>query len=294
SLVREQGPAAVQGLVETADPLAEFVFSALQEEHGLTLSGKNRIIAELAEMVEQAADADQRELMAAHFSEQLGISPDRFLAKQKDVNQVVPVPVPVPDQEWCPEPGAEMLSGEEWQLLDVVPPDLEEGWVGSPPTDSRAESEKGASLLYGLPKKQRQLLDFLLLHPEFLPKLLAGGLKESLGQSPIMGFVDAMEQLAAAGPCAPEHLLSVVTTPFEKQYLADLLIKGGGELFHDETEEQSRVMCDELLIWLKKMQHQREGTELQKQIFAAEQVGEYSLVSKLQRKKILALEEKNS
>ncbi|RWX49317.1 DNA primase, partial [Candidatus Electrothrix marina] len=120
TLVREKGAAAVRQLLEDAEPLAEFVFSALKDEHGLTLSGKNRMIAELAELTEQAADANQRELMAAHFSEQLGVSPDRFLIEQKAFGQVdehVPVRQWPPGSEMEPEP--EMLSDADW-----IPPDF--------------------------------------------------------------------------------------------------------------------------------------------------------------------------
>ncbi|MCI5160517.1 MAG: DNA primase [Candidatus Electrothrix sp. AX5] len=288
TLVREKGVAAVQDLIEGAAPLAEFVFSALKDEHGLTLSGKNRIIAELAELMEQAADADQRELMAAHFSEQLGVSPDRFLVEQRAFEHVEHMPA----HQWAPEPeqGLEMPSDADW-----IPPDFspegEEGWDAYPSSASEGGLRSPISL-YELPKKQRQLLDFVLLYPEFLSELLAGGLKESLGQSPIMGLVDAMEQLGSAGNFTPEHLLSVVASGSERQYIADLLSKDGEGHLDDESEEQGRVLCDELLIYLKRMQQQREGVDLQKRIVEAEQAGNYSLVSELQRKKMLALQGK--
>ncbi|MDU9049502.1 MAG: DNA primase [Candidatus Electrothrix sp. Rat3] len=287
TLVRERGAAAVRDLIEGAAPLAEFVFSALKDEHGLTLSGKNRIIAELAELMEQAADADQRELMAAHFSEQLRVSPDRFLVEQKVFERVEPLPVP----QWSPEIGSEMPSDAGWTPPDL-PQDFGEDWDAYPASVPEEELNSTISL-YELPKKQRQLLDFLLLYPEFLAEVLAGGLKQSLGPSPIIELVDAMEQLASAGTFTPEQLLSVVTSGSARRYIAELLSKDGGHL-GDESEEQGRILCDELLICLKNMQQQREGATLQKQIMAAEQAGNYSLVSELQRKKMLALQGRNS
>ncbi|RWX48492.1 hypothetical protein VT98_11432 [Candidatus Electrothrix communis] len=109
-----------------------------------------------------------------------------------------------------------------------------------------------------------------------------------------MGLVDAMEQLVLKGNFTPEQLLSVVASGTERQYIADLLSKDGDEHFGDESEEQGRVLCDELLIFLKNMQQQRKGVDLQERILAAEQAGNYSLVSELQRKKILALQGKAS
>ncbi|RWX51009.1 DNA primase [Candidatus Electrothrix marina] len=292
TLVREKGAAAVRQLLEDAEPLAEFVFSALKDEHGLTLSGKNRMIAELAELTEQAADANQRELMAAHFSEQLGVSPDRFLIEQKAFGQVdehVPVRQWPPGSEMEPEP--EMLSDADW-----IPPDFSperEEYRDAYPSSASEEGLSFPTSLYELPKKQRQLLDFLLLYPEFLSELLTGGLKESIGQSPITGLVDAMEQLALTGNFTPEQLLSVVASGSERQYIADLLSKDGSGHLDEESEEQGRVLCDELLICLKNMRHQKEGIALQKRILAAEQAGNYSLVSELQRKKMLAVQAKN-
>ncbi|MCI5123619.1 MAG: hypothetical protein D3925_03875, partial [Candidatus Electrothrix sp. AR5] len=290
TLVREKGAAAVRDLIEGAEPLAEFVFSSLKKEHGLTLSGKSRIIAALAELMEQATDADQRELMAAHFSEQLGVSPDRFLVEQKAFEHVEHVPV----QQWPhgveAEVGLEMPS--DWAPPDFSP-EREEDWDAYPSSASEERLSSSVSL-YELPKKQRQLLDFLLLYPEFLSELLAGGLKQSLGQSPIMGLVDAMEQLALVGDFTPEQLLSVVVSGSERQYIADLLSKDGSGHLGDESEEQGRLLCDELLICLKNMQRQKEGVTLQKRILAAEQAGNYSLVSKLQREKMLVVQGKDS
>jgi DNA primase len=74
SFIREQGAGAAQELINNAQPLPEFVFDALVKEHGSTLAGKNRIMAELAELVKLAPDQAQKELMAAHWAGQLGIS----------------------------------------------------------------------------------------------------------------------------------------------------------------------------------------------------------------------------
>ena len=81
SFVREQGAEAMQELISTAQPLPEFVFDALVKEYGSTLAGKNRIMAELAELVKLAPDQAQKELMAAHWAGQLGIRPELLLPK---------------------------------------------------------------------------------------------------------------------------------------------------------------------------------------------------------------------
>jgi len=78
SYVRAEGPQAVAALVDAARPLAEFAFDALVRAHGLTLTGKNRIIAELKDLIKEAANPEQRALMTAHFSEKLGVAPGYF------------------------------------------------------------------------------------------------------------------------------------------------------------------------------------------------------------------------
>jgi DNA primase len=81
SFIRAQGAAAAQELIGTAQELPEFVFDALVKEHGSTLAGKNRIMPELAKLVKLTTDRAQKELTAAHWAGQLGISPELLLAE---------------------------------------------------------------------------------------------------------------------------------------------------------------------------------------------------------------------
>lgn len=273
SLIREKGAKAVRELIEAADPLAEFIFAALQKEHGRTLSGKNRIIAELTELMSHAADAGQQELMAAHFSEQLGVSPERFLVEQKSLEQSNHAY----DPQRGAESGSEIASEEEWIPPDM-PPVGEELRDGYPVT----KQGEGDISFYALPKKERQLLDFLLLYPEFFSELLSSGLKEAVGRSLLIKVIEAMEQLAENGTFVSEQLLSVVSSEAERQYIAAFLSQEGGHPAN-ESAEHGRMLCDELLAWLQGMQRQKKGHALQEQIFAAEQKGDYELVAQLQQ-----------
>ncbi len=78
TLIRLKGVNGIEDLVEHALGLPEFVFNTLVKQYGLTLSGKNRIVDELQPLL-KAGDAAQRSLMVAHFSEKLGVSPDKML-----------------------------------------------------------------------------------------------------------------------------------------------------------------------------------------------------------------------
>ena len=237
SLVRESGAESVLELVDNAKPLAEFVFSALSQEHGLTLSGKNRIMAELSDLVREASDPSQRDLMVAHFSEKLGVSPARFMSG-------------VPRQEQ--------------------------------PVQQRRPSIQMGSIAH-LPKKQRQLVDFLVLYPEFLETLDKGGLGELACEPVALEIIDRLRQLGQEGAFMPEKLLTLLSGRVERQYIADLLMRGSVGEGEDEPEGQE--LCDELLVWLESVRLQQHQANLQKQINAAQQAGDTRLLLELVRKK---------
>jgi len=217
SLVRERGARGILELIDSAKPLPEFVFEALVREFGLSLSGKNRIMKELAQLVSEASDPGQRELMAAHFSEKLGVSPARF-------KSTVP------------------------QAVRALP----------------TRSPKQASSLAGLPKKQRQLVDFLVLYPEYLAELLEAGLEEIVSESAVSEIISSLQKLAVDGVVLPEKLFSELSGEEDRQYIADLFMRGAME--GDGHETQGRSLCDELLVWLEIVRGQRESENLQEQI----------------------------
>ncbi|MGI6656612.1 MAG: DNA primase [Desulfobulbus sp.] len=112
SFVRAEGAEGVQGLVERARPLAEFLFDSLVREHGLTLAGKNRIVGELKPLLDAAADAEQRALMASHFGAKLGLGPDYFRSRPRRVRRESPVvPAVAPEAE---------MSRQEKTVLDFL------------------------------------------------------------------------------------------------------------------------------------------------------------------------------
>jgi len=236
SLVRKKGAEGILHLVETATPLAEYVFSALVQKYGFTLSGKNRIMQELAELIRDASDPIQRELMVAHFSEKLGVSPARFKTG------IPQIKLPAPRQE-----GAALSSFSR------------------------------------LPRKQRQLADFLVLYPEFLEELQQGGLEQVVCEPAVSEIISCLQQLTIDGPFMPEQLLLMLSGKMERQYIADLLMQG--PLDGSDHELQGRELCDELLAWLKTARRQQDGANLQEQISQAQQAGDTELLLELLRKK---------
>ena len=236
SLVRERGAEGILQLLDSAKPLAEFVFEALVQEFGLTLSGKNRIMQDLAQLVGEASDPAQRELMVAHFSEKLGITPARF-------------------QRGVPREDRKVSSRTPVQ----------------------------ASLLANLPRKQRQLVDFLVLYPEYLVELQQKGLEEIVSETAVSEIIACLQKLGADGAVMPEQLLSELTGEEDRQYIADLLMRGTED--EDDQEQQGRSLCDELLVWLETVRRQRNKENLQIRINEAQEKGDTELLLELLRKK---------
>lgn len=79
TFINEFGVAELERRIAGADSLPEFVVSHLKEKHGLGLEGKGRILEELKPIIKAIDDQDlQRSLFVAHFSQTLGVTPERL------------------------------------------------------------------------------------------------------------------------------------------------------------------------------------------------------------------------
>ncbi|MDR2551472.1 MAG: DNA primase [Desulfobulbus sp.] len=115
SYVRAEGPEAIATLMAAARPLAEFAFDALVRTHGLTLTGKNKIVAELKELIKDSTQPEQRALMVAHFSEKLGMSPGYFQSGPPAAGRSLP-----PRNETPIAEGLARLPAQERHLVEFV------------------------------------------------------------------------------------------------------------------------------------------------------------------------------
>jgi DNA primase len=235
--VRAEGAEAIAALVNGARPLAEFAFDTLVREHGLTLAGKNKIVGELKALIREAADPQQRALMAAHFSGKLGVSPGYFLPGRQGVQ---------------------------------IP--------------ASKDTSPAAQGLTGLARQEKQLIDFLLIHPEYFHELKQAGLDRVVEEPSVVRFMWLLEQACGDGPCQPEHLLEFATDPGDRAYIAHILTKEESAEIEQEREPV-RKMYDELAQWLHMLMHRRSAASLQEQINQAESLGNTRLLMDLLRKK---------
>jgi len=237
--VRSEGPAGIASLVENARPLAEFAFDTLVREHGLTLAGKNKIIAELKPLLAEAADPAQQGLMVAHFCEKLGVSPGYFKTGQA-------------------VPGKKQLQE----------------------TSSRAHQG-----LASLPKQIRDLVNFLIMFPEFFGDLKAAGLDEIVQEPAAVRIINLLDQLPKEQAGQPERLLAAPLDFEERAYVVKLLTDTP-PFGHDEKNDYAQGMCHSLVGWMQSIRQKRNGADLQLQIQEAERLGNTGLVMELIRQKL--------
>ncbi len=143
-------------------------------------------------------------------------------------------------------------------------------------------SEKGAPLAMA----QRQLVEFMILHPQYFSRLAENGLRNCLagGIGEIL-FLE-LERLLAANPQAePEELLTVLPEGAERSLVADLFVRAPMHL----SEGDENIIGDELtefLLYLRKFQLKEQSADVMQRIQLAEKAGDHHLVQKLLVEKI--------
>jgi DNA primase len=138
--------------------------------------------------------------------------------------------------------------------------------------------------LSSLPKQEKQLVDFLILYPEYFGELKKAGLVNIIEEPAVVRFIGLLEQISGGASCQPEQLLEVATDEDERGYIIHLLTRGLPQEAEQENDH-SRRMYDELVQWLHSVAHKRAAADLQQQINRAEGLGNIELLMDLIRRK---------
>ncbi|MFA6283847.1 MAG: DNA primase [Desulfurivibrionaceae bacterium] len=236
TFVREFGRDGLHKHLKTAMPLPEFVFDKLVAQHGSSVAGKAKIVAELQELIKAIGDQHlQRTLFVAHFAKKLDLAPQ--------------------------------------QLLEGVIPAQPESTQTAKSASAQGKSEAQ------LPMKQRQLLEFLVVYPEYLPAFLDAGLEDII----VNPFGLAVLHLLKRQPNlsgGPEQILEFATGP-ERTFISRLLIST--PLHSEEMREQ---MAQEMLRWLTSSSLKAKQGRLTRQSSEARQVQNAQLEMELAAQKI--------
>ncbi len=134
---------------------------------------------------------------------------------------------------------------------------------------------------------QRQLVEFMILHPRHFFRLAEGGLRCCLaGGIGEMLFLE-LEQLLAGNPQAePEELLTALPEGAERSLVADLLLRS--PVHSSEGEENSSVdEIADLLEYMRKFQLKQQSEDLMQRIEQAEKSGDLRIIQELMVEKVL-------
>ncbi|MEN8135185.1 MAG: DNA primase [Thermodesulfobacteriota bacterium] len=131
-----------------------------------------------------------------------------------------------------------------------------------------------------LPLKQKQLLEFLIIFPEYLQKFMEAGIEEVVVSEVGQNILKHLQEFARDGDGSLDQLLDLAAGP-EKSFISRLLINSPS--YSDEDREK---IAAEKMAWLKKNRYTDLKEELTRQINAAQQAGNTALCMELIAKKI--------
>lgn len=171
------------------------------------------------------------------------------------------------------------------QKLGLTPEQLLTGPVSRAGVSrANAATEKQPRRKMSLPLKQRQLIEFLIIYPEYLPKFMEAGIEVVINDPSGMMILNQLNTFISQGlQAGPERLLEVLPPGPEKTFVSGLLTSTPSF-----TEEMKDVMSDEMVSWLKKTVYRIKTEELTRLIGEAQQSNNETLLMELikQKKKI--------
>ena len=164
--------------------------------------------------------------------------------------------------------------------LGLTPQQLLEGVI--PATNSQAPKATSSQQSKGegqLPMKQRQLLEFLVAYPEYLPAFLDAGLEEIIMNQFGLAILHLLKrQTDFSG--GPEKLLELATGP-ERSFISRMLISTPSH-----SEEMRGQMAQEMLGWLTSSSLKAKKERLTQQIGEAQHNKNEQLLAELMAQKI--------
>ncbi|OGQ99296.1 MAG: DNA primase [Deltaproteobacteria bacterium RIFOXYD12_FULL_57_12] len=244
--IRQYGREQLERLLDQAQGLLDFVFEQLMTRHGTTPEGKSRILAELRPLIESSADNPLQHSV--------------LVAHFSERLQL--------------DPG-QMLRGFQ-----------EAARARSRPAPPPGPSASAGSALAALPTVQRQLLEFLILYPRYLPQFLDHGVEEILVDPAAAAIVTGLREISALPQTGgPEQLLDLLPAGPERAFVSSLLVSAP-LLPDDGSEDALTLTAKEKLVWLAAERHKRTSAGLLREIKAAQRAGDTDRLQELMVKKM--------
>jgi hypothetical protein len=138
-----------------------------------------------------------------------------------------------------------------------------------------------ASVNIQLPRKQAQLLDFLIFYPRYLKRFLEAGIEEILVENRVSNIFNALQQLSVENEeYGPEQLLQNLPEGPERSYISRLLTSSP---FLEQVDQENLTedMAEEMLVWLVRYRFKKEIQQLSEEIRNAQQNQDQKLLEEL-------------
>ena len=139
----------------------------------------------------------------------------------------------------------------------------------------------GPAIEVTLPQQQKHLLEFLIIHPQFLEKFIGAGIEEVL-DAPLAGnILAALKQIdPSSGQPVPEMLLDILPEGAERTFVTRWLI--AAQTYGAELDE----VAAEQLAWLHRIRLKKKIDAVNREIGEATKAKDDRLLLELSKKKI--------
>ena len=242
--IRAHGKEGLEKFLVAALPILEFAFEHLKEKHGISMTGKGKILEELQPLIQASGSSPfQQSVLISEFSNKLGLDPEQVMQ------------------------GFKIAARKKSQLRSARPD---------------AGREKGEKTIVSapLPRKQAQLLEFLIFYPHFLKRFLEAGIEDILVASPASDILAALQKLSEERELTgPEQLMEALPEAFERSYVSRLLMSS--PFLGQDDPEVIGNMADEMLVWLVRYRFKKEIKQLSEELRAAQENQDSKLLDEL-------------
>ena len=242
--IRAHGKEGLEKYIVNALPILEFAFEHLKDKHGTSMTGKGKILEELEPLIQASGSSPfQQSVLISEFSNKLGLDPEQVMQ------------------------GFKIAARKKSQLRSARPV---------------AGREKGEKTIVSapLPRKQAQLLEFLIFYPHFLKRFLEAGIEDILVATPASDILAALQKLSEERELTgPEQLMEALPEAFERSYVSRLLMSS--PFLGQDDPEVIGNMADEMLVWLVRYRFKKEIKQLSEELRAAQENQDSKLLDEL-------------
>jgi len=242
--IRAHGKEGLEKFIVDALPILEFAFEHLKDKHGVNMTGKGKILEELEPLIHASGSSPfQQSVLISEFSNKLDLDPEQVMQ------------------------GFKTAARKKTQSRSVRPV------VGR-------DKEEKAKVSAPLPRKQAQLLEFLIFYPRFLKRFLEAGIEEILVQYPAKQILEAFIKLSEEKELTgPEQLMEALPDAMERSYVSRLLMSS--PFLGQDDPEVIDEMAEEMLVWLVRYRFKKEINLLSEEIRTAQENQDSKLLDEL-------------